>query len=103
MFIETTMYFHCPLSTTTSIEVAIAYSNNNDNDYLLELQDDDTVLGMARYFDCCWLSDFGNEYEKFFIGGYKPLKIHTVLDAVLGRNYCNYLKALHIIDEMFQG
>ena len=103
MFIETTMYFHCPLSTTTSIEVAIAYSNNNDNDYLLELMDDDTVLGMARYFDCCWLSDFGNECEKFFIGGYKPLKIHTVLDAVLGRNYINYLKALHIIDEMFQG
>ena len=103
MFLETTMYFHAPLSTTTSIEVAIAYSNHNNNDYLLELADDDTVLGMARYFDCSWLSDFGNESEKLFIGGYKPLKIHTVLDALLGRNYINYLKALHIIDQMMGG
>lgn len=103
MFLETTMYFHAPLSTTTSIETAIAYSNHNHNDYLLELADDDTVLGMARYFDCSWLSDYGNECEKLFIGGYKPLKIHTVLDALLGRNYINYLKALHVIDQMMGG
>ena len=104
MFIkETTMFFYAPLSTTTSIEVAIAYSNNKENDYLLELMDDDTVLGMARYFDCGWISDFGAEAEKLFIGGYKPLKVHTVLDAMLGRNYINYLKALHLIDCLLQG
>eukprot|EP01083_Nonionella_stella_P056511 148770_1 len=103
MFIESTKYFYAPLSVTTSIEVAIAYSNNNGKDYLLELVDDDSVLGMARYFDCSWLSDFGNECEKYFVGGYKPLKIHTVLDAVLGRNYINYLKALYMIDRMMAG
>merc|ERR1719350_2265196 len=88
---QTAMYFYAPLSTTTSIECAIAYSNTeNDSDYLLELKDDDTVLGMARYFDCEWISDYAMEAEKLFIGGYKPLKIETVLDAMLGRNYVNY-------------
>jgi len=104
MFLETSIYIHAPLSTTTRIEVAIAYSYHDENDLLLlELQDDDTVLGMARYFDCDWLSDFCGEAEKFFIGGYKPLKIETVLDVFLGRNYCNYFRALHVMADMFQG
>ena len=67
----------------------------------MELMEDDSVLRMVRHFVCVWLSDCVAEFEKCLLAA-KPLKIHTILDAVLGRHYTKYLRALQSIDEMMR-
>ena len=67
--------FNGPISTSSEYEVALVLTNNNG--IILELQDGTPLSNRSNsmYFDCEWISDFGYEKEKLFIGGKVPLKI----------------------------
>eukprot|EP01084_Bolivina_argentea_P252770 424388_1 len=72
LFTSTLAQFCGPISTSSEYEVAIKFTNNNG--ILLELNDGTLLSNQSKsmYFDCEWISDFGYEKEKFFIGGKVP-------------------------------
>lgn len=70
--------FYGPTSTSCQIEVATMFSDDQ-NGVLLELQSyDDYELYGALYFNCSFLSCFGNEDERLFIGGFRKLKFYSI-------------------------
>eukprot|EP01084_Bolivina_argentea_P277358 473481_1 len=88
--------FHGPVSTTTDFAVAINFCG--DMGIIMEVKLDwswcyQTETIYEAYFDCHWLSDFTNEQEVFFVGGYSNLSIQTILTPS-GHNYGHYCKAI---------
>eukprot|EP01084_Bolivina_argentea_P226396 382442_1 len=91
--------FKGPLSTTTDYHVAVNFSNPTG--ILLELQLDQfwvyvNASGTAL-FDCRWISDYANESEVLFVGGYSEHIIQNIVNVELGEDYSVYLFALHRI------
>eukprot|EP01084_Bolivina_argentea_P127753 225912_1 len=99
VFVSTKANICGPLSTSSDIVVASNFAGYGG--LLLELSGTH-----ARYFDCCGISDYSNEKEKFFLGGYDALVIETVMnprhDAGVV-DYRTHITAMHIILSMFNG
>jgi len=88
------------LSTSSSLPVVVNFAGTNG--LILELKDGSNYAS-PKFFSCCWLSEFGNEFEHLFIGGECPLLFATILHPRLGIDYSIYLKALNIINTMMRG
>eukprot|EP01084_Bolivina_argentea_P034218 63332_1 len=90
----------CPLSTSSSVEVALNFANYNNG---LVVQFGDYTWyppASPKYFSMRWISDYGNENEYLFIQNsttYK-LQINNITDTRCGTEYGTILKALKIID-----
>eukprot|EP01084_Bolivina_argentea_P170500 295437_1 len=87
---------HVPLSTTSAIEVALNFTNDN-NGMVLELSGGDGYEG-AKYFSMSWLSDFANEKEYFFVQNGTQLQIENILDVGSGYEYFWIIEAVRIIN-----
>eukprot|EP01084_Bolivina_argentea_P216385 367625_1 len=83
-----------PLSTTSSLEVAVQFSTNYG--MVIQLQ----YNAHSRFFDCAWLSDFPNEREFLFINHPGSFSFKNIIDATTGTNYDEYVKGLCIIDSV---
>merc|ERR1712154_408756 len=101
--ISTTLIkFRAPISTSTSRMVLFNYSSINGT--IIELNPGHLDLiggGFARYFDCSWISDFGVEEEKLFIGQSNPLELSNIIDMKLNISYQVFVFALNIITTVF--
>eukprot|EP00483_Globobulimina_turgida_P011833 UN11855 len=51
-------------------------------------------------FDCHWLSDYANEMEVFFIGGFNYFGIASIITASLGHNFEFYIAGLNKIFDL---
>merc|ERR1711920_455244 len=103
MFTSTLHKFCGPISTTSEYTIALMFTNNEG--ILVELNDG-TLLSRDRdcvYFDCEWLSDFGYEKEKFFIGGKIPLKIVSIFHVKLNENYKTYIELITMLLTIIEG
>eukprot|EP01083_Nonionella_stella_P204280 744816_1 len=73
VFVSTSAKICGPLSISSEPFVAVNFAGAEG--LLLELSGSN-----ARFFDCCGISDYSNEKEKFFLGGYDALLIETVIN-----------------------
>ena len=86
-------YFCGPTSTTTQMSVATTFAK--DDGLILELSMDD---GRLSFFNCSWLSCFGNEDERLFCGAYKPLKFNSIRYLKLNENYELFIKSFTLFN-----
>eukprot|EP01084_Bolivina_argentea_P016464 30818_1 len=84
---------HCPLSTSTSVEVAMNFTDHNKGLVIEFGGSRDT-----KYFSCAWLSDFQNESECLFLQNKHELQIKNIIDCTLNIEYSRILNALKTID-----
>eukprot|EP01084_Bolivina_argentea_P086253 155898_1 len=84
--------FHHPTSTTKQITVAQRFATNNG--IIINLERGACEL---PYFDCGWISAFGNEDESLFIGGMQPFEITNIINCSTGEEYKKYIKAINIV------
>eukprot|EP01084_Bolivina_argentea_P093258 167760_1 len=92
---------HCPLSTSSSLDVAINFTNFSG--LLVEFCRANVVSGEVRQFPCWWVSDYAHENEHLFIQNESPLQISNILDAAIGYEYHPILTVLRIIDSILNG
>eukprot|EP01084_Bolivina_argentea_P155676 271289_1 len=86
------VYSYGPISTSSSMEVAINFTNFN-NGMVAEF----TGSG-AKYFSLSWISDYPNELEHLFIQNQSPLHLINIQDCKLGYEYGLILKILGYIN-----
>eukprot|EP01084_Bolivina_argentea_P041767 77102_1 len=86
----------CPLSTSSSFEVAANFTNHN-NGLVVQL-----CSKFSKYFSVAWLSDFANEKEYFFVQtvGMLGMNIENIIDVQRGWKYNSILDALMIINKI---
>eukprot|EP01084_Bolivina_argentea_P287869 494012_1 len=89
------VYVQCPLSTTTSMAVAMHYSGVNG--MMIEFG---STKGHAKYFDVEWISDYGGEKECLFVQNdvTSPLNIENICDVSSSIEYRLILNALRYIN-----
>eukprot|EP01084_Bolivina_argentea_P053927 98924_1 len=87
---------HSPVSTSSSLEVAINFTNNNQG-LVIEFG----LLG-SRGLDVSWLSDYANEHEFLFSQTEynEDMSIEDILDPTSGCQYGMVLESLRIIHQI---
>eukprot|EP01084_Bolivina_argentea_P118360 210021_1 len=95
-----------PFSTTTEYTVAVTFCGNTG--LILELNVDNYWMvpvsdrTLTPVFDCSFVSDFPNEKELLFIGGYGHFTFQTIVTPS-GCNYIHYVRALTTISSLCRG
>eukprot|EP01084_Bolivina_argentea_P134595 237380_1 len=82
--IENSIQIRVPLSTSSSLEVAINFTNHK-NGMILYFEAGQS--GKCKYFSTAWLSDFAGEREYLFIQNQYEFEIKNILDVSLGIEY----------------
>eukprot|EP01084_Bolivina_argentea_P054973 100808_1 len=87
----------CPLSTTSCIEVAINFTNDN-NGIIIEFGGFRKFGSDSKYFPCFWLSDYGNEKEYLFLQmNSNKFYIQNITEPRSGIEYGVIIHALRVI------
>eukprot|EP01083_Nonionella_stella_P196630 723323_1 len=94
------IYCYGPLSTTSSLAVAINFANSNGLVVQFTLESL-MVETKPNFFATSWLSDYSSEKEKLFIQNYLPLGIENITDVSLGFEYAVILKVLKAINTLY--
>eukprot|EP01084_Bolivina_argentea_P003298 6190_1 len=81
----------CPFSTSSSLEVALRFTNHNKG-VIVQLNKKD--MSTARYLSCNWLSDFSNESECLFVQSDAALPITNIIRVKSGVEYSMILRPL---------
>eukprot|EP01084_Bolivina_argentea_P258165 435129_1 len=92
-----------PLSSCTEQGVIMNYINNNNaenNGLMLELIGDKN--NPCDFFDCKFISDFANEKQVLFIGGFERLKFNAIININKGINYGIYLQAISVMNSIIK-
>lgn len=92
-------YLGSPTSTTSQLSVASMFATESDG-LILELARSSRCL---RYFDCAWLSCFGNEDEKLLCGGLFPIHFASIRSVADGVDYKHFVHALTSLDYAMAG
>eukprot|EP01084_Bolivina_argentea_P224276 379296_1 len=94
--------FYGPISTSTHIEVATLFARNNG--IILELTKNNGLrCGGLTYFDCSWISKFGGENERLFIGGHKPLRFANIILIEDNLSCRQFIQSLYCFGKVLQG
>eukprot|EP01084_Bolivina_argentea_P125213 221869_1 len=91
---------YCPLSTTSSFQVAANFTNFNKG-LIVEFTGD--YYEDTKYLSVSWLSDFGNEHEYLFVQNEGDLEINNITHAPSGCVFSMIITALKIIHEITKG
>jgi len=91
-------YFGSPTSTTAQLEVATVFADKSG--LILELQRAKRAL---CYFNCSWLSAFGNEDERILCGGQFPMHFGSIRDMSTDCDYRQFIHALTSFDYALSG
>ena len=89
--------------TSTSKVRVVAQNFAREKGVILSLNND-TMFGTAlRFFNCSWISDYPEESERLWIGGWHPLRIVSVIVVENATDYGNVMRGLHFFDAMVSG
>eukprot|EP01084_Bolivina_argentea_P174191 301725_1 len=96
------MTFNVPTSSTTKLQIAIM--NAPKNGMILELgNNDQRFTKKMRYFNCSFISCFGNENERLFIqppSNNYYFHILSIRNLETNENYCKYIYAINILHRL---
>eukprot|EP01084_Bolivina_argentea_P311828 539811_1 len=91
------LYFFCPLSTSSALEVALNFTNQNNG---LVVEFAPAKECDASHFSLSWLSDYAAEKEYFFIQTGFGLQMNNILNAQTCFQYDHIFKALKQIEQI---
>eukprot|EP01083_Nonionella_stella_P077524 211760_1 len=91
---------NCPLSTSSSKEVATHFTNSNEG---LIVEFVSGWSGRAKYFPVEWLSDFPHEHECLFVQSRHTIKMNNIIHARTGTECKALFKALNVIETITVG
>eukprot|EP01084_Bolivina_argentea_P070546 128260_1 len=103
----TGVQIHCPLSTTSTKEVAIHFANYQG--IIIQFGDNKSTKHSPKYFSVSWLSDYPNENEHLFINQTlndewkQELKISNIIDVKNAIEFQDILNALGMIEKTLNG
>eukprot|EP01084_Bolivina_argentea_P287424 493194_1 len=89
---------YCPLSTTSSFEVAANFTNENRGMIIQFFPV--TFAGGQKYFSVSWLSDYAAEKEYFFIQNQDMIEIANIWDVSVNNEYLLILNSLKCINSI---
>eukprot|EP01084_Bolivina_argentea_P097171 174697_1 len=94
-----------PTSTSLFKEVALRFGG--EDGILISLRKVSTFSGdltqPVRGFCCSWLSDYGEEAEYLFIGGFRPLSICNITKIRTAEVFSDFVQALYVFDSVLSG
>ncbi len=71
---------------------------------IIELQNQTSFEGAYQtFFDCSWISRFGEENESLFVAGYKRIIIESIRIVETANNYQEFFHSFHLFDCMISG
>eukprot|EP01084_Bolivina_argentea_P194237 333236_1 len=93
--------FKSPTSTTTKLQIATIFANNDG--IILELQQAKYGWDL-KHFNCSFISCFGNEDERLFINPprYQRLQIVSIRNMSTDENYKEFIKAFNVFNSMVE-
>eukprot|EP01084_Bolivina_argentea_P084624 152977_1 len=93
--------FNAPTSTTTKLQIATVFAKTDG--IILELHKCYECCSL-RYFNCSFISDFGNEEERLFIQPprcfKRDLKFVSIRNMSTDENYKGYIKSLTLFQKI---
>eukprot|EP01084_Bolivina_argentea_P118649 210471_1 len=97
-----------PFSATTALAVAVSFSTGANQGLILQFRTNYKWFISSRvimqgnnsgaFVDCHWLSNYTNEQERFFIGGFSRFWIDNII-VLPDKDYYQYILAIRIILE----
>ena len=88
--------FRGPTSFTLLESVAVMFASQGEGDgIVIKVRNNGTA---TTYFDCRALSDFGNEAEMLFVGGFQELEISGLTAISDGTKHDQWIKAIKLFD-----
>jgi len=87
-----------PCSTTKQLSVATKFSDQQG--VIVKLSNYNSNL---HFFNCSWLSSFGEEEERLFIAGNIPIRIINITNVFDGKQYSRVAKVLSAADDVLNG
>eukprot|EP01084_Bolivina_argentea_P000586 1100_1 len=97
LFQQLSAFIYGLLSTSAAINVAIKFANNTG--MVVEFYPHNIV----KYFNCNWVSDFGNERELLFVGGRNCLVFQNIINIAKSTEYVEeyrgFVLALTVLDK----
>eukprot|EP01084_Bolivina_argentea_P052282 96033_1 len=94
------VYIACPLSTSTSVEVAANFTDGNKG-VIVEFEINPVAsYGSSKAFSLAWLSDYASEKENLFVQNTGALRIKNITEPKSGMEYSMILRALNMIEDI---
>eukprot|EP01084_Bolivina_argentea_P025579 47571_1 len=91
-----------PTSTSKQIQVAINFATKTG--MILQVNNYGARdMDFLRLFDCCWISNYGEEDECLFMGGDRRVRIQSVRIISSGLNFGIFMHSLYVFDCMVNG
>eukprot|EP01084_Bolivina_argentea_P059463 108596_1 len=90
--------FNSPTSTTTKLSIATIFAKNDGIILSLKAYSDSVYHPDLKCFNCSYLSAFGNEDERLFIGGQYKLQFKSILLMDTSENCIYFTKSLSLFD-----
>eukprot|EP01084_Bolivina_argentea_P208979 356090_1 len=93
------IYLKGPCSTSKVIEIAMNFSKRDG--IIIELQNNDDYGSKQQpFFDCSWISKYGEENERLFIAGRRRLRLASIRIIETTENFEKYLNVFYAFDGM---
>eukprot|EP01084_Bolivina_argentea_P302242 521676_1 len=87
---------YCPLSTSSSMEVAANFTNNSKG-LIMQFGG---IRSRAKCFSVSWLSDYANEDEYLFLQNKDEFQVNNIIECKTGYEYKHILNGLKKMDAM---
>eukprot|EP01084_Bolivina_argentea_P120619 213819_1 len=88
-----------PCSTSKCKQVAKNFAKRNG--ILIQFQNDTYNEGaLQNFFDCSWMSGYGEENERLFIAGNNRLRIASIIIINTAQNFKDFFHAFYLFDCM---
>eukprot|EP01084_Bolivina_argentea_P247680 414353_1 len=86
---------YSPTSTSKIIEVAVRFSG--EEGIMIQLN---KPLQKLAAFPCSWISNYPEEEEYLFCGGYERIRIESIRIMETSHNFQAFFKSLYVFDKM---
>ena len=89
--------------TSTSRKLSVAMKFGGDDGIIIQFKNDIGVVNEYLCGFCCTLSDYVEESETLFFGGFAPIHIESVRIRRTSENFKKYCAALYYLDSILSG
>merc|ERR1712228_508373 len=97
------MRLNSPTSTSKQIEVAMKFSGPKGMVFTFDNPRSEWQYRFLRGWNCSWISQFKEEDERLFFGGYYFIKVHNLRLIKTRENYKEFVSAIWFFDLLLTG
>eukprot|EP01084_Bolivina_argentea_P300972 519101_1 len=90
--------------TSTSKQFAVGINFAKKNGIIIQINNNGNFNSTGvPFFDCSWVSTYGEEDERLFVGGFIPIRVETIQIIKTSQNFYTSFHALFVLDSMMNG